>query len=134
MISNKLNLIIGIILILGIVTAIVSADIISSLTATKELNRSTREALISVSPRGTTEIRPAITIDCFQDYCKWSAYQEGLINTQDNIILRGSMTNDELFNKTSYLVQKKLEEYADTISVKNPTDTLKGTVIFVEKK
>jgi hypothetical protein len=97
------------------------------------MDKASRDILLDTLPSITEkgkeikEIKPTISISCYDKYCLWSATQEGLINSLDNRINREycsknnktdctehrTYTYEEIENKVTELVNEKLLNYAN---------------------
>jgi len=125
--------ILAIIVSILMIIVLVSAEIITT-NISKDLDKKTRDILLTKLPENT-EINIDIEIDCSEDECKWSVYQKGLINIQDNIISRHYSvcvscdkmtessrveqriyTDEEITNKVIEIVQAELVGYTDVIT------------------
>jgi hypothetical protein len=133
---------------------------ISSYNETRELSKVYRNELLSQTD--ANEINVNVSIECNDDYCLWSAYQQGIISSRDNKIdksycneyeiledfgdgedLKGECisysdyTDAEIQDIVADAVQVRLENYADA-SIQRKADIYEdkssGRVIIGENK
>lgn len=144
---KKQNKIIAVSLILTIILVgtifVTGADeiIVNTFTKTSSIDKVYKDFLLTKVPevsKGEKEIKPNIIITCNEDYCKWSAVQEGLIHSYDNLIKKqycinltnrtcleyGVYTNAEIETLVSQKVSNMLINYANkSIDSSNNTYT-----------
>lgn len=75
----------------SIIGIVVASDLVAVNNFTKDvsIDKEARDFLLTQAVgenKAPLEINPAINIDCSETECKWSAYQEGVISTYDNIL------------------------------------------------
>ena len=145
------------ILIIGIVSAGIG---IGAYNETRELSKVYRNELLSQTD--ANEINVNVSIECNDDYCLWSAYQQGIISSRDNKIdksycskyetledfgdgedLRGECisysdyTDAEIQDMVADGVQARLENYANA-SIERKADAYEdwgtGNLEITEKK
>ena len=137
----------AILFIIGIVSAGIGIDAMSKST---DMDKVERDMLLSKTDEG--KIEPAIDIKCTDEYCLWSAFQSGIINSRDNKMSRSycSETNEKSEDciKTTYYdddeiqviiadaVTSRLSNYAqvEISRADAPTDWGTGIVTVEEKK
>ena len=158
--NNKMNKTLLIILISILCVGIVYAGselIASAFTKTSTMDKQYRDYLLTKvqttldkdNKELPKEIKPVISIECKEKECKYSAVQEGIISSYDNIINRkycsehnkninenGKTINEcliysiytlsEIENQVSELVTNRLSDYANQSIVED-------TKIIIEK-
>lgn len=145
-------------LLFGIIFVTSADDIIAKFTSTTTMDKASRDYLLAKLPttmdKGQPlpkEISPAISIECNEDYCLWSAVQEGLISSYDNKIENKhcikyekklclenqTYTTKEIEEQVVVLVNKKLSDYASSSmksELKPYVKVSEGTIIVEEKQ
>ncbi len=135
-------------LLIGIVTAGIG---ISGLNKQRSLEKEQRDILLSKTDLG--EINPNVEVRCLNNYCLWSASQEGIISSESNSIQRYWMnctffnetireceieeridyTDDEIQDIVADAVLNKLKNYADAeISREIYEDLITGNIEIIE--
>ena len=122
-------------------TIIISILLVGSIIATgisisnksRDLDKGTRDIILNAIPEN--EISLEVLISCSEDDCIWSAYQDGLINTHDNIISKHYSicvscekitkdsrveervyTNEEIENKVMDIIEGRITSYANVLT------------------
>ena len=125
-----------ILIICSIIIVGVTADVIvSNMTGTTTMDKQLRDFLLTkVSTGQAKEIKPNITIECSGNICKWSAVQNGIIQSKDNVFSKGSMTTLEIEAYVSDIVTQRLSDYASGDMNKGSyIKVSEGTVIINQK-
>jgi hypothetical protein len=155
---NKITITIMSILLVGLVLA-GGAITATSFTKTTEIDKITRDYLLTKVISATDskgdelpkEIKPQISIRCFDNYCLYDTAQEGIIQSYDNSISReyckktddktgfcieqGIYTIVEIEEKVSQEVSSRLGSYVTSDKNKEePKEISKGTLEIMEKK
>ena len=133
-----------ILIICSIIIVGVTADVIvSNMTGTTTMDKQLRDFLLtkvsaSLDAQGKPlpkEIKPAITIECLGNSCKYSAVQEGIIQSYDNVFDKGNMTTTEMETYVSNIVTQRLSAYASgDMNKQNYTKVSEGSLTIGEKK
>ena len=156
--QNKLIIASAVLIILIGIIFVTGADelIINSFSKSISIDKTQRDFLLTKVPeiegKAQKEIKPVVTIDCNKEYCKWSAVQEGLLNSYDNIIKKEYCkekdeknkincfkyeiyTDEEIENLVSEKIASMLSKYADNNIKSNPyVKVSEGTIEVIEKK
>lgn len=136
------KLILALIICSIILTAVVTADIVSTMTKQTQMDKQLRDYLLTkvtatLDAQGKPfpkEIKPAITIECLDTTCKYSAVQEGIINSYDNVFDKGNMTTAEIETYVSDIVTQRLSDYASgDMNKQNYTKVSEGTIEIISK-
>jgi len=152
--NKKIKTILPLIIVFALVGTIIAADItLKVVNKSRDLDKAQRDILLTKTEANVIE--PNITIKCSEDYCLWSAYQEGITDTRDNKIQRYSIecslynettsscetetridyTDDEIQDLVADAIASRLENYADAeIARDNYVDWGTGNIIIEERK
>lgn len=157
------SIILATIILVGTIFVTGASDISNSFnefSKSSELDKSYRDFILTTIPttynsKGgeiTKEIKPVINIDCSDRECKYSAVQDGIINSYDNIIDRyycidfdiinstcrteKQYTTSEIENIVSTQVNNKLTVYANSSieRINKPYTKISTGVITINEK
>lgn len=151
----------GLLISICLISFVVAGDLIATqFTKDMPIDKTTRDYLLTKVPTIldknkaplTKEIKPTINIVCSATECKYSAVQEGIISSYDNLINRmycseydkeGNCTKIsaysiiEIQDQVSKIVNLKLIDYA-TSSINQDSKTVNeisnGTITITEKR
>ncbi len=141
---------ISLMIIIGIlIVGIVSAGVGLSISKSRDMDKIYRDELLTMTNAG--EINPVVDIQCSDNYCLWSAEQQGIISSFSNRIDRfycsnynfteGSclgytaFTDEEIQDIVADKVLSRLETFANaSLSKEDYADWGSGNVGINEKK